>query len=66
MGFESGDKELDVSISRDEQGMYVARIIHRPTRTIKISDAFQTQEEAVTDALRGLADLVEKQRGGGW
>lgn len=58
MGFESGDKELDVSISRDAKGLYTARIIHRPTGAIKISNSLSTQEEAVDDALDGLSELV--------
>ena len=64
MGFESDDKELDISLSHDPDGAFVARVIHRPTGTIKISDSFETQEEAVADALNGLAELVEARRKG--
>lgn len=58
------EDELDIHTYQDEEGNYVARILHRPSSTMKISDAFRVKDAAIDDALKGLKDLIRERRKG--
>lgn len=58
------EEELDINISQDQAGCFIARIFHKPSATIKISDRYGTEQEALENALQGLKELIAEKRKG--
>lgn len=54
------DSELKVDYDTDVEGRFIARVYHKPTSTIKISDYFWEKEDALKQAKKELAELVSQ------
>lgn len=54
------ENDVDIMVEQDEKGYWIARVIHRGTGTIKISDLFQEKEAAIADATQGLLELLQE------
>ena len=52
------EDELNIHVEENEEGLFIARVMHMPTMTIKISDLFHTKDEAVKHAKEELFELV--------
>lgn len=59
------DSELQISFDQDEEGRYIARIFHKPSSTIKISDYFWEKDDALKQAKEELEVLVAERSKGG-
>ena len=62
--FDLPEDELDISYEQDEEGRWIARIFHKPTSTIKISDYFWEQSDAFEQAVTELKELITERRKG--
>jgi hypothetical protein len=58
------DNELTIHTEQDEEGYWIARVFHRPSATIKISNKFLIEQEAVDSAKKELAELVAERKKG--
>lgn len=54
------DDDVDVMVEQDPKGLWCARMIHRVTGTIKISDMCEDRESAIASATEGLAELLKE------
>ena len=54
------DEEIETSYDQNEDGLWIARVFHKPTSTIKISDYFLEKSAALQQALSELNELVEE------
>jgi hypothetical protein len=61
---ELSDKELDIHTEQDDEGYWIARIFHRPTASIKISDKFLIEQQAIDMARKELEELVAERKKG--
>jgi hypothetical protein len=59
------DSELQISFDQDDEGRFIARVYHKPSATIKISDYFWEKDEALAQAKEELEQLVAERRKGG-
>lgn len=50
--------EIDLHIEETEDVYFIARALHRPTMTIKISDWWPTRDEAIKQVLYDLEELL--------
>lgn len=64
MDFEDINDDIDVHIERDLSGKYTARLFHKLSMTIKISDPCDTQQEAIEQALEELLYLIKEKKKG--
>ncbi|MCI5066726.1 hypothetical protein MRY87_13475 [bacterium] len=58
------EDEVEIMVEQNADGQWLARALHRTTGTIKISDLFFTREEAITEAVEGLAELIRARQSG--
>ncbi len=56
--------EIDLHVETNEEGHFIARVFHRPTSTLKISDYHMLRDEAVSQVLEELKELIEQRRNG--
>ena len=54
------EDDVDIMVEQDKDGYWIARVIHRGTGTIKISDLFKEKEAAIADATEGLLELLQE------
>lgn|GEM_PF-5202657 len=52
--------DIDIMVEQDSSGHWIARVIHRATGTIKISDLHPEREQAIADASQGLIELLKE------
>jgi len=52
--------DVDIMVEQDSRGLWIARILHRGTGTVKISDLFPEKEQAIADASKGLIELLKE------
>jgi len=52
--------EVDIMVEQDARGLWIARVLHRGTGTVKISDLFPEKEQAIADASKGLIELLKE------
>ena len=57
-------EEVDLHLDQDEEGHWIARVYHRPSTTIKISDYFWDKEDAVEQVMRELQELLHEKKQG--
>lgn len=50
--------DVDIFVEKNEDGHWIARILHRPSGTIKISNLFPTRDQAIADASEGFIELL--------
>lgn len=53
------EDDVDIMVEQDANGHWIARIIHRGTGTMKISNLFPERDQAIADATRGLLELLK-------
>ena len=53
------EDDVDVLVEQDGNGLWIARIIHRGTGTMKISNLWPEREQAIAEATEGLLELVK-------
>ncbi|MCB0330247.1 MAG: hypothetical protein KDD70_11295 [Bdellovibrionales bacterium] len=58
------DDEVEIMVEQAVNGTWTARALHRASATIKISDMFDTKDEAIKDAMLGLVILLEEKQKG--
>ncbi len=54
------EDDVDIMVEQDSDGLWAARIIHRPTGTMKISAECSSREEAISEATQGLFELLKE------
>ena len=54
------EHEVDLHIDQDPASGFVARVLHRPTMTLKISDWSPTAAEAVAQVIADLDELLKQ------
>jgi len=52
------DSELRIEYDNDDEGRFIARVYHKPSSTIKISDYFWDKEDALKQAKEELTELI--------
>lgn len=57
-------EDVDVMVEQDKDGYWIARILHRPSGTIKISDLFPEKEQAIANASEGFLELLKERLAG--
>ena len=57
-------EELSIHFEVTPLGYYIARVLHLPTTTCKISNMFHSKEEALAEALEELESLISARKQG--
>ncbi len=58
------EDDIEIMVEQDAKGYWIARILHRPTGTIKMSDLFKEREQAIADATEGFLELLKERMKG--
>ena len=54
------DEELEIHVEQDLETGFIARVLHRPSLTLKISDWWPSEDEAVKQAKAELTELLSE------
>lgn len=58
------EEEIDIHCEQDEELYWIARIFHKTSSTIKISNRHLLRDEAIDEARKGLIELlIERKQG---
>ena len=61
---ELDEKELNIHTEQDDEGYWIARIFHHPTSSIKISNRFLIEQQAIDEATAELKELILERKKG--